>query len=82
MKIVYDDDSDIALCHIYQFLTTVFKSSLRKNSDGEIILKKSGLSSLCETYKVELKPYSYNGNGKMLMFNLTPQKFFLNFTLS
>lgn len=76
MNIYYDDDNEIALCHIYQFFSTVFDSALRKNSDGEIILKKSGLSSLCDTYKNKLEPFSYNRQWENPNVQYDPQKVF------
>ncbi len=49
---------------------------MRKNSYGEIILKLSGLSYLCENYKLVLKPFSYNGQWENDNVQFDPQKVF------
>lgn len=60
-KIVYDDDSEIVEIRTYEFLGKLFVSAIKKNGDGSMILKKSGLSSLCGQYECYIDPYSYNG---------------------
>ena len=76
MHITYDDDSEIAMFHTYEFLAEVFDSAIRNNGDGEILLKKSGISSLCEHYSQELTPYAYNGPWQNDNLRYNPKKVF------
>lgn len=82
MHIIYDDDNEVALCKIYDVLADLFDAALRKNGDGDIIFKKSGMSSLCDEYVNELMPFSYNGqwenpnvqyNPKRVFFEIYPE---------
>ena len=76
MLIKYDDDSEIAMFHIYEFLSNAFDSAIRKNGDGETLLRKSGISSLCDLYDKELTPFSYNGKWQNDNMQYNPQKVF------
>ena len=73
MLIKYDDDSEIAMFHIYEFLSNAFDSAIRKNGDGETLLRKSGISSLCDLYDKELTPFSYNGKWQSDNMQYNPQ---------
>lgn len=79
--IIYDDDSEVVLCKTYEVFAQLFDSAIQQNGEGEILLKKSGLSSLCEEYGSMLTPYTYNGqwqnpnvqyNPQMVFFELYP----------
>jgi len=74
--IVYDDDNEVALCKTYEFFAQLLDAAIQNNGDGEILLRKSGLSSLCEEYASELTPYSYNGKWQNQNLQYNPQKVF------
>lgn len=74
--IVYDDDSEIVLCKIYEFFAQLLGLAIQSNGEGEILLRKSGLSSLCGVYESELTPYSYNGQWQNPNVQFNPQKVF------
>lgn len=79
MNIIYDDDSDIVTFHSYEFMAEIFASAIYNNGDGEILLRKSGISSLCALYQQELTPYSYNGKWQNDNLQYNPKKVFLEF---
>ena len=69
------------MCKTYEVFAQLFDSAIQQNGEGEILLKKSGLSSLCEEYGSMLTPYTYNGqwqnpnvqyNPQMVFFELYP----------
>ena len=72
--IIYDDDNEIALCKMYEFFAQLLEYAIHNNGDGEILLRKSGLSSLCSEY--ELTPYSYNGQWQNANVQYNPKKVF------
>lgn len=74
--IIYDDDNEVALCKTYEFFAQLFDSAIRHNGTSEILLRKSGLSSLCEEYERELTPYSYNGQWRNENVQYNPQSVF------
>ena len=74
--IIYDDDNEIALCKMYEFFAQLLEYAIHNNGDGEILLRKSGLSSLCSEYEYELTPYSYNGQWQNANVQYNPKKVF------
>ena len=55
-----DSNERIARSNIYSIFGKLLKRQIKNNNDGEIILKKAGLSSLVSTYKSQLEPYWFN----------------------
>ena len=55
-----DSNDRIARSNIYSIFGKLLKLQIKNNNDGEIILKKAGLSSLVSTYKSQLEPYWFN----------------------
>lgn len=56
-----DTKDRIARSNIYSIFGALLKKLIKNNEQGEIILKKAGLSSLVNEYKDKLCPYRYNG---------------------
>ena len=74
--IIYDDDNEISLCKTYEFFAQLFDAAIQNNGDGEILLRRSGLSSLCAEYECELTPFSYNGQWQNPNVRYNPKKVF------
>ena len=61
METKIDNKERIARSNIYVIFGKFLSKQINNNDDGEVILKKSGLSSFVDNYKNRLNPYCYNG---------------------
>ena len=57
---MFDTKERIARSNIYSIFGTLMKRHIKNNDDGEVILKKAGLSSFVKEYENSLYPYWYN----------------------
>ena len=55
-----DTKARIARSNIYSIFGKLMNRLINNNDDGEVILKKAGLSSYVEQYDNKLSPYWYN----------------------
>lgn len=60
MEIRFDSKERIARSNIYSLFGRFFRRCTNNNGDGELMLKKAGLSSLVDEYASGLNPYWYN----------------------
>lgn len=60
MEIKIDSKERIARSNVYSIFGKFLSRQIRNNDDGEILLKKAGLSSFAEEYENRLNPYWYN----------------------
>lgn len=60
MEIKIDSKERIARSNVYSIFGKFLSRQISNNDDGEVILKKSGLSSFIDDYENRLNPYWYN----------------------
>ena len=60
MNNVFDTKERIARSNIYSIFGKFIRSQIDNNDDGEVLLKKAGLSAFWDDYKNKLSPYWYN----------------------
>lgn len=77
MDIIYDDDNEIIEFIAYEYFAKLLKCATKENTKGDLLLKKSGLSSLCDTYGHQLNPFSFNGQWQNDNIYYNPIKVFL-----
>ena len=57
---VFDTKERIARSNIYSIFGKFIRRQIDNNDDGEVLLKKAGLSAFWDDYKNKLSPYWYN----------------------
>lgn len=60
MNNVFDTKERIARSNIYSIFGKFIRRQIDNNDDGEVLLKKAGLSAFWDDYKNKLRPYWYN----------------------
>ncbi len=79
MHIIYDDDSEVALCKIYDFFADLFKAAIWNNGDGELLLKSLAYRHCATCMKKNYCRTLTTGNGKMIIPALMQGECFLNY---